>query len=115
MLAQLLPGIAAPGGVGIDQGLGIAEAARAARLPKLVIGLFATSRGADQTRAAAEFLARYYRTRFSRTIVLLRNGIVPILTLLAACVVLFIAIALFSPLLSLIQSISSPAPHHVRL
>jgi len=55
------------------------------------------------------FLARYYRSRFSRAAELIRAMMGPAITLFFGLIVAIVIISIFLPLISLIQNISAPA------
>ncbi|MEO6436394.1 MAG: type II secretion system F family protein [Tepidisphaeraceae bacterium] len=87
-------------------GQSLGDGARAAVMPPLVVGMLAN---VSITAAAADvfgFLARYYRTRFSRTAALLNGAAVPLVTCFFALLVAAVALAMFMPLIALIQSVS---------
>jgi type II secretory pathway component PulF len=96
---------------GIEQGLSNADAARRARMPQLLIGLSAT---ADLSTAdeVFHFLQRYYAARFSRFAALMRGAIVPLTVFFFAIIVAAIALALYLPM---IQLINTTAPYRTAL
>ena len=87
------------------------EAARRAQLPNLLAELLAAVRGGEQAINVLDFLSRYYDARFSRTRLLVQAAILPGMVFFFAFIVAFVALALFLPMITLIQSISSPAHH----
>jgi len=91
---------------GVEAGQSADEAARAAKLPPLLCGMIGSGRGTDPT-AAVEFLASYYHGRFSRSRELIRSSAVPVMALVFGGLVLFVAAGLFTPLISLIDSVSA--------
>jgi type II secretory pathway component PulF len=96
---------------GIEQGLSNADAARRARMPQLLIGLSAT---ADLSTAdeVYYFLQRYYAARFSRLAALMRGAIVPLTVFFFAIIVAAIALALYLPMIRLIDT---TGPYRVSL
>lgn len=93
---------------GIEEGLPADGAARRADLPHLVGGMIASGRGGDPA-AAVEFLANYYDGRMSRARELLRAAVVPLFALIFGGLVLFLVTAMYSPILSLMNSLSASA------
>jgi type II secretory pathway component PulF len=92
----------------LDRGLALGEAARQAQLPVLMSGLLGTAHAPPDVVAVLRFLARYYAARFSRVVVLLREAAVPVLALGAGGggVVATIALAVFVPIVRLIDTVS---------
>jgi type II secretory pathway component PulF len=70
--------------------------------------MIGSGRGGEPAEAA-EFLAAYYRGRFSRSRELLRAGAVPIMALVFGGFVLFVAAGMFSPLVEMMDHLSSSA------
>ncbi len=87
---------------GVEGGMPSALAADAAGMPRLISAMTAT---AERTQAAAafDFLSRYYASRFSRTVALLRGASIPAMTFFFGAVVAFVVLALFLPLITLID------------
>jgi len=95
----------------IVAGEDLAEAAWGARIPATLVGFLRTFRGGgNELSMLLEFLATYYRMKFSRSVLVLRAVTEPALTLLAGAVVGTFVIALFMPLVKLIQSVSGYSP-----
>jgi type II secretory pathway component PulF len=92
----------------ISAGSSLSDSARSARMPALVSGMLATIHG-PEAPDVFRFLARYYRTRFSRTAALLRGATVPAIVFLFALLVGCIAMAMFLPMINLIDSLSTHA------
>jgi type II secretory pathway component PulF len=90
-----------------DAGLPLADAARAARMPKLMVGLLATTTVGGDAPRVLRFLARYYESRFSRAAELLRSAAAPLLALVFGALVLVVALAVMTPLVDLADGISS--------
>jgi type II secretory pathway component PulF len=89
-------------------GQAIADAARQAGLPAMVYGMLATVRG-PEAPDVFRFLARYYRTRFSRAAALLQGAMVPVMVFFFAALVGCVAGAMFTPMINLINSLSYQA------
>jgi type IV pilus assembly protein PilC len=89
----------------ISAGQDTASAAREAGLPSLISGMIVAGSRSDHLPATMRFLARYYQTRFSRTATVLRNATLPILAIVMGVLVATIALALFLPIISLIDAV----------
>jgi type II secretory pathway component PulF len=86
-------------------GVACADAARNAGIPRLIVGLTGTA----STQAAVEafaFLSRYYATRFSRLSILLHAAAVPAMVFCFGFVVAFVALALFMPMIAMLDHLS---------
>jgi type II secretory pathway component PulF len=68
--------------------------------------------GASATVCAYDFLADYYASRFSRSREVIRAAAVPLLVLIFASVVLFVATALFAPLISMMDHLTQTVLSH---
>ena len=90
----------------VEAGQPLADAARAARMPKLLVGMLSTASGEDVPRVL-QFLARYYESRFSRSAELLRGAAIPTMAMGFGAVVLFMAYTLLVPLISLADAMCS--------
>jgi type II secretory pathway component PulF len=82
------------------------ESARDAGLPPLVCGMLSTVRGGDDLFQVMSFLARHYESRFTRTREVLEAAYIPLTVCLIGSVVMFIALALFQPMVALIAAAS---------
>ena len=89
---------------GITQGQSIDQAARAARLPRLLVGMLASGSGRTDLPAVFRFLARYYQTRFSRTQILLEGAAIPAVVFLLAAIVTAISLSMFLPIVNLMDA-----------
>jgi len=90
---------------GIEQGAPVAQAAGDAGIPGLIAGLTNTS----DTASAAEaftFLSRYYAAKFSRLMTALHAAVVPAMVLFFGVIVATIALAMFMPLITMIDGLS---------
>lgn len=99
-------------GQGVSRGLHVSDAAREAGLPDLLTGLLGTLRGTPTgspempgSPEMLEFLARYYRWRFSRTAMVLRAAAEPAMVLCMGSIVAFVVLGMFLPLRELINSV----------
>ena len=70
--------------------------------------MLGTARTPPDLVAVLRFLSRMYGARFSRTLIILRESVVPILALVGGVVVCAIALSVFGPLLVMIQTVSMP-------
>jgi type II secretory pathway component PulF len=93
----------------LEAGQPIAQAARNAWLPRFVWGMLAQSGATASAADVFSFLARYYRSRFSRTAAVVEAAGVPLLTILFGIVVAFVTVSVFMPLVTMIQSLSAHA------
>jgi type II secretory pathway component PulF len=75
-------------------------------MPPLISGMTTTGIVAANLAEVFHFLARYYAGKFSRLAILLRGAAIPAFTLLFGVIVAFIALGLFTPMISLINSVS---------
>jgi type IV pilus assembly protein PilC len=91
---------------GIRRGLTPTAAARAARISDLVSGTVAAAQVGGRLDEGMAFLARYYAAKFSRTVLLVRGAFGPAQALVLGALVLFIVLALFMPMLRLIETVT---------
>ncbi len=89
----------------IAAGLSIEQAARAARMPALVVGMVATASDTPDLSRIFEFLARYYDGQFNRAAVLLESAVIPGISIAFGGVVLLVALSLFIPLTGILQTL----------
>ena len=92
----------------VEAGETPAAGAASAGLPKLVSSMLSTARGPDGGHAVFQFLARHYRSRFSRAALLVEAAVVPLTVLFFAAIVACVALSLFLPMVSLIDSLVMP-------
>jgi type IV pilus assembly protein PilC len=90
---------------GTVEGLPLANAARAAGLPDLVSGMLGPARGGDEAAEVFDFLSRYYGSRYSATAAILQAAAVPITVFFFAFLVASVALALYLPLISLLNAV----------
>jgi type IV pilus assembly protein PilC len=95
--------------ISVESGQSIADGARAAGLPAIVVGMLSSARDSTAVTDVFAFLARYYRTRFSRTAAAIRGMSIPLMVLFFGFIVACVALSMFLPLISLIQNISAPS------
>jgi len=100
------------------RGAPTAAAAEAAGMPNLLVGLLnpasaQKSLAPENSANIFDFLARYYRARFSRLLILLQAAYEPAIILFMGLVVGFVAYSLFAPLVKLIQSVSGTFPENI--
>ena len=82
-------------------------------MPRLVVSMLSSALYTNGFVAAMRFLARYYRHRFIRATALIEASAAPVIAISMGVLVLWLALAVIAPLISLIQMLSSPAsgPH----
>jgi len=97
--------------MGIERGLPTADAARQAEMPRLVVGMAGTG-DVSSAQEVFRFLARYYATRFSRWMQLMRGAAVPAMVFFFALIVGTVALALFQPIVALIDAVQ---PYRISL
>jgi type IV pilus assembly protein PilC len=86
---------------GVERGLSLADAAREAGMPPLLVGMLATARGSDDSARVMRFLAGYYATRFSRALTVARAALIPALVICFGVIVAVVSLSLFVPLVQL--------------
>jgi type II secretory pathway component PulF len=85
-------------------GESISESARKAKMPALLVGMLATVRDGESLHQVMLFLARHYRSRFSRTVQLIRAAYVPAVVLVLGLGVALIELSVFQYMVALIGS-----------
>ena len=88
----------------VEAGDDVGDAAAAARLPTLLVGMFSSGQASGSLREAAGFLSRFYDERFSRLGALLQAAATPAVVLVLAVIVGWIVVGLFYPLVVLIEA-----------
>jgi type II secretory pathway component PulF len=91
---------------GMARGQEIAAAARAARMPALMVGMLGPGTASASIPQVLQFLARYYRSRAHRTWHLLQAAMVPITVFLVGAAVLLVVMAVIAPLFQLTEHIA---------
>ena len=89
---------------GLRQGQSMTDAARAAGLPALFVGMLGTASAATQPADVFAFLCRYYTERVSPAEALLKAAALPLATLIAAICVAWFVFSIFYPLIVLIEA-----------
>jgi type II secretory pathway component PulF len=89
----------------MNRGVPIADAARKAGMPKLLVGMLNTARGAQGVRSVFVFLAQYYDNRQSVAAAFLEAAAVPVMVGITAFFVAWIALSMFMPLITLINNL----------
>jgi type IV pilus assembly protein PilC len=87
-----------------------ADAARAAAMPALLVGMLQSARGPEDTSQALRFLAGYYASRYRKVAVILRGLWIPFVVVTFGVIVGWVALSLFAPLSSLIQAVQVHRP-----
>ena len=95
----------------LNRGVPIADAARKAGMPKLLVGMLNTARGAQGVRGVFVFLAQYYDNRQSVAAAFLEAAAVPLMVGITAFFVAWIALSMFMPMITLINNL--PQSRHV--
>ncbi len=90
----------------LSDGAAIADAARAARLPALAVGLLASAQATATVPQTLRYLSSYYALRFNRAREVLAAMIAPLTILFFAALVAAVALALFLPLIKMIDALS---------
>jgi type IV pilus assembly protein PilC len=91
----------------VNGGMPLAEAARAARLPPLVVGVLATGQAGGDLSSMFRFLSRHYDGQFSRVAAVLRGAAVPAIVLTMGTLVGTVVVSLFLPLINLIEHVAA--------
>jgi len=95
-------------GRGVAEGRSLADAARAAGLPALFVGVLAGGQAGAELAPMFRFLGRHYDMRFSRAAAVLRGAAVPAMVLAFGSVVGWLAVSMILPLVALTRSITLP-------
>jgi MSHA biogenesis protein MshG len=85
-------------------GAPLADAASKSGLPGLIAGITGTAVRAGNLPSALRFLAHHYESSFSRAEIMIRAAAVPATVLALGSIVLAVALALFAPMIALIQT-----------
>lgn len=91
---------------GIEAGLGVDHAARAARMPPIVSGLLATADATPDLSNVFRFLGRYYDGQFSRTALLLEGAVIPGISIVFGGAVLLVSLSVFVPLVKMMEHLT---------
>jgi type II secretory pathway component PulF len=90
----------------VNGGMPLNEAARQAGLPRLISGTLAMAQMSAGEQDALRFLQRHYGGIFSRRAIVFRAAMVPVVVLSMGAMVTFAGLALFEPLIALINILS---------
>jgi type II secretory pathway component PulF len=90
----------------LEAGESLHAGAKRSRMPGLVVEMLSAVRG-PETPDVLAFLARYYAGRFSRGAALLSAAAMPVLVLIFATLVAWVALAMITPMTVLINNLSS--------
>jgi type IV pilus assembly protein PilC len=85
----------------------LGAAAQQARLPQLVADMLGAAERSASVPQSLRFLAAHYQHRFSRSLLVLQNAAVPMITLVFAGLTLTVWILILGPLLQLLDAIST--------
>ncbi len=91
----------------VSDGASIHDAARSAGMPEIVVGMLSAARQNEDAANVLRFLARYYRTRFSRLSALVQGAAVPLTVLAFGVIVGAVTFSLFSPMTEMINHLAS--------
>jgi type II secretory pathway component PulF len=94
-------------------GISLQQSTASAGLPRLIMEMLAPVRGGEQAADVLGFLSRYYEARFSRTRLLLRAASIPVTVLFFAIIVAWVALALMTPLIALMNHIAQGISVHL--
>jgi len=90
----------------VIMGIGIDKAASQARMPELLCGMLSEQMNDDALTKAFDFLARVYRARFSRLLIVLQGFMQPLIVLVLGLIVGVIVYAFFTPIVKLLESVT---------
>jgi type II secretory pathway component PulF len=91
-------------------GTSAADAAQAAKMPRLAVGLLAGAQRGDNAESVFRFLARYYRSRYSRALALINGAMIPAVALAMGVCVCATALAVYLPYIQLSEQVSQGIP-----
>ncbi|HVX83306.1 MAG TPA: type II secretion system F family protein [Phycisphaerae bacterium] len=86
-----------------------AAAARSAGMPAVLAGFLDPGQRQADLPDTLEFLARYFRVRHARLMALIADASEPFITLLIGLLVGLVMLAVFQPIVSLIDAVEAPA------
>lgn len=90
----------------VAAGASLSEAARAASLPSICVGMLATAEATGRADEVCRFLARYYAGKFSRIATIIRHSVMPLAVIALAVLVGGFVVAIMLPLVSLIEAVN---------
>jgi type IV pilus assembly protein PilC len=82
----------------------VQASARWAGMPDLLVGVLSAGEAAADVPGCLRFLSRYYRCRFSRCLLIVQNGFLPVIILVLALIIGWVVVGLFLPLVALIHA-----------
>jgi type II secretory pathway component PulF len=97
----------------VANGQSMYDAANSSRLPSLFTGMLKSAGGGEGVVQAMSFLARHYEYRFSRLREMMRAAAIPIFVVLMGGVALSVELAIFQPILTMIDT-TATYTHHLR-
>ena len=89
---------------GLRKGQAMTDAARSSGLPALIVGMLGMASAAAKPADVFAFLCRYYTQRVSPVETLVKAAAMPLITLTAAACVAWVVLAIFYPLITLIEA-----------
>lgn len=92
----------------LTAGAPLAQAAREARMPRLMSGMLATTRDTNVMQNVFGFLTRYYDRRFSATASFIEGAALPIMVAILGLFVASLALGVFVPMVQLANHLSTP-------
>lgn len=94
----------------LNAGQPLTEALPACGFPPMVTRMLANAQTAANLPAATDFLARYYASRYSRTLIFLQAATIPVTVLFAGFIVLFVVLAIFVPMIDILDATAAGVP-----
>ena len=88
----------------VQAGSPLSDAARAARLPAMFVGVLASGQAGADLAPMFRFLNRHYDMQFSRTAAVLRGAAVPAMVLTFGSMVAWIAVSMILPLVAIMHA-----------
>jgi type IV pilus assembly protein PilC len=91
----------------VSEGVPLDQAAQQARTPPILPGMLRTARDSAGSAEVFAFLSRYYDGRHGKAAALLEGAAIPVMVLVMAAFVLTLALALFLPMVKLMEHLSA--------
>ncbi len=88
----------------VSSGRTIADTARSARMPSILVSMLATSANSENLVQTLQFLSRHFDLRVARTRAILQSVAVPVSVFIMGAAVALLALSLFQPLVALIDA-----------
>lgn len=76
-------------------------------MPGLVVGMLSAARQGEDAANVLRFLARYYRSRFSRLSAVVRGAAIPLTVLAFGVIVGLVTLSLFTPMINMIDRVAT--------